>query len=641
MSSRTSSRTLSRPPACASSVRASLALVLVAALTVLSLPSATASSPSALPGPIPSAVRAEGWADDALTPDDGGVLFGASVSDDGFGSTAAALTAFERRIGRKLDVHRWYSLWDQDLTGGPVAQDVARGRTPVLSISTKRASGTAVTWAEVASGSQDARIRALAGQVRALEAPLFLTFQHEPEYAGYGTPAEYRAAWRRFVDVFRAEGVSNVVWTWILAPTPFAANPSTATADELYPGDDVVDWVGLDAYNWFGCRGSDGPQQWRSMADSAARARAFAVAHGKRLMLAEYGSVEDPADPTRKAAWLTAAMDTFLGWPEVGAVLYFDHDGSCPWWVDSSQQSLAAFTAAGERSGARTRTSAWLDPSATFGAAPLAVTFSGARSYAARLPAGQGIASWRLDFGDGTAAATGTGQLPQAWGHTYAAGEYDARLTVTTTSGGAATDTVRITAAAAPTTKMEAKNVTTTTADLYAYADLQGYAGTVRFEWGTTTSYGNVGAPIAVPAVSYVKTVSQPISDLRQGTTYDLRVTSTSPAGTTVTTGSFQTAGPPTSSRRWTSSSTTTSTTFNAQVHPHRLATSAWIEWGTTTSPGRRTATASVPALTYEKTVSSGVITGLTPGATYYYRVVAQNSAGTYRSPVQSTTLSR
>lgn len=577
-SSRTSSRMSSRAPSTSgalarrvSSVRAWLALVLAAALTALSVPSATATSAGARPAGVPSGIRAEGWADDALSPD-GGVLFGASVSDDGFGSTAAALTAFERRLGRKLDVHRWYSLWDQDLTGGPVAQDVARGRTPVLSISTKRASGTAITWAEVASGSQDSRIRALAGQVRALEAPLFLTFQHEPEYAGYGTPAEYRAAWRRFVDVFRAEGVSNVVWTWILAPTPFATNPSTATADELYPGDDVVDWVGLDAYNWFGCRGSAGPQQWRSMADSAARARAFAIAHGKRLMLAEHGSVEDPADPARKAAWLTAAMDTFLSWPEVGAVLYFHHDGSCPWWVDSSQPSLAAFTAAGERSGARTRSSAWLDPSTTFGAAPLAVTFSGARSYAAGLPAGQG---------------------------------------------------------------------STTTADLYAYADLHGYAGTVRFEWGTTTSYGNAGAPIAVPAVSYVKTVSQPVSGLRPGTTYYLRATSTSPAGTTVTTASFQTAGPPTSSRQWTSSSTTTSTTVNAQVHPHRLATSAWIEWGTTTSLGRRTATVSLPALTYEKTVSSGALTGLTPGTTYYYRVVAQNSAGTYRSPVQSKTLSR
>lgn len=609
----------------------SLRVVLVLAVTAVLTGISSSSTPAA---------AADGWADDALTPEHG-VLFGASVSDDGYPSTAAALTAFERRIGRKLDAHRWYSLWDQDLTAGPVAQDVARGRTPVLSISTKRDSGPAVTWADVAAGAQDARIRALAAQVRALQAPLFLTFQHEPEYAGYGTPAEYRAAWRRFVEVFRAEGVTNVVWTWIVAPTPFATSPTTATAEELYPGDDVVDWVGLDAYNWFGCRGSDGPQQWRSMADSAARARAFAVAHGKRLMLAEYGSVEDPADPTRKAAWLTSAMDTFLSWPEVGAVLYFHHDGSCPWWVDSTRESVAAFTAAGERAGARTRSSAWLDASTTFGAAPLAVSFSGARSYAAGLPAGHGIASWRLDPGDGSPAASGTGQPPQAWAHTFAAGAHDVRLTVTTTAGDTATDTVRVTAAAAPTTKVEVRNVTTTTADLYAYADLHGYAGSVRFEWGTTTSYGTGGPALAVPAVSYVKTVSQPVTGLRQGTTYYVRATSTSPAGTTVTTTSFQTAGPPTSSKQWTSGSTTTSTTFNAQVHPHRLATSAWIEWGTTTGLGRRTATVSLPGLTYEKTVSSGAITGLTPGATYYYRVVAQNSAGTYRSPVLSKTLPR
>ncbi|MCV2393574.1 PKD domain-containing protein [Actinotalea sp. M2MS4P-6] len=597
----------------------------------------TGAARTTVPSAVTAAAADNAWAVDALTPDQG-VLVGASVSRQGFATTSDAVDAFEQSIGRKLDLQRWYALWDQDLTTSPVAEAVRRGRTPVLSISTKRVSGSALGWADVASGSQDARIREIAAQVASFDVPIFLTFSHEPDYTVRGTPAEFRAAWRRFVQVFAEQQVTNVVWTWIVAPTPFAPNPSTASADELWPGDDVVDWVGVDAYNWAGCRGSSGPQSWRSLADGAAGARDFARAHGKPLMLAEYGSVEDAEQPGRKATWLTEAMDTALAWPELKAVLYFHHDGSCPWWVDSSTSALSAFKGAAAQPGAHTRTTALLTADHTSGAGSLAVTFNGELSAGVGGTAGGAVGSWTLEFGDGR-SYTSTGHLPHAWVHTYGAGEYTATLTVRGTDGSTAEDRRTITVADLPDTRIEVKDVTTSTAELYAYADLHGVPGTVRFEWGTTPNYGNWGDVLDVPAVSYEKTVSQHASGLRTGTVYYVRATTRSAAGTTVTTGTFETAGPPTISRQYTASSTSTGTTFKGQVHPHRLATTAWVEWGTTPQLGRRSPVTELPGVTYEKTVSSGRIDGLTPRGTYYYRVVATNSAGTVYGPIQSKTL--
>ena len=568
-----------------------------------------------------------------------GVLFGASVARGTYPLTEDAVTAYEQRLGRRLDAHRWYSRWDEPMPPNPVRTSVDEGRTPVLSIEPRLRDGTRLSWASIARGDHDARIRTQAAAIGGLGVPLFLTFHHEPEFAAtHGTPTEFRAAWRHYVEVFRAAGVRNVVWTWVVTPTVFYAAPATATADQLYPGDDVVDWLGLDAYNWYGCT-TGVPTAWRTMAQIAAPFREFGRAHGKPLMLAEWGSAEDPADPSRKASWLRDSMTTLTGWPEMKAVLYFDHHGSCPWWSDSTTASLTAFRDIAALPGAHGRTTAWLRPTTVLGAAPLSVGFDGSSSTGAGAATGAGIATWSFEAGDGSAARSGVGRPPATLGHTYAAGTYQALLRVTDSAGRSATDTVTITSAKPPTIDAAARAITADSADLTAWANLDNLTGTVRFEWGTTTSYGST-ATVAVPAVPYTKTVVQRVTGLRAGTTYHLRVTATSAAGSAVRTRTFSTAGAPTTSATWTKATTTTTTVLAALVHPRQLATTVWFEWGTTAALGSRTAAVAVAALGYEKTVEVP-LTGLSPGVTYHLRVVAQNAMGTVSGPVRTVTTSR
>ncbi len=74
----------------------------------------------------------------------------------------------------------------------------------------------------------------------------------------------------------------------------------------------------------------------------------------------------------------------------------------------------------------------------------------------------------------------------------------------------------------------------------------------------------------------------------------------------------------------------TTTATATGTVNPNGRATSWFFEFGTSTSYGRQTATRSAGSGTSNVQVS-GPLTGLTPGTTYHYRLVASNADGTTR----------
>ena len=64
------------------------------------------------------------------------------------------------------------------------------------------------------------------------------------------TPAEYIAMWRHVHAVFTSNGVgpSHVQWIWCVNNKD--SDSLTYPAEQYYPGDDYVNWVGIDGYNW-------------------------------------------------------------------------------------------------------------------------------------------------------------------------------------------------------------------------------------------------------------------------------------------------------------------------------------------------------------------------------------------------------
>lgn len=192
--------------------------------------------------------------------------------------------------------------------------------------------------------------------------------------------------------------------------------------------------------------------------------------------------------------------------------------------------------------------------------------------------------------------------------------------------GALMTATVTVSSAGEPTVSTEAAtSVSEHEATLNGTVNANGHSTTYRFEYGTTTGYGN---KIAGPSpVEGSEAVSAPIGGLAAGTTYHFRLVATNEKGTTDGPDeTFTTQGPPSATTGEAKPVGETEATLKGTVNPDGKPTKYYFEWGT--SEGYDQVTSEVPAGEghFAQAVSS-TITGLAPGQTYHYRVVAKNGS--------------
>lgn len=151
------------------------------------------------------------------------------------------------------------------------------------------------------------------------------------------------------------------------------------------------------------------------------------------------------------------------------------------------------------------------------------------------------------------------------------------------------------------------------------------------FVWGTNSTYGNTNAPIFISETNGTAFVA--ISNLLTGLTpqvgYQFKVIATNQLGTTVggAAGFSPPGGKPFISVTSIGGLTTNSATLSAQVYPNFLPTTAWFEWGSSTTYGNTNFIGDIGSGTSLVLVTS-VLSNLPPGMTNHFRAVATNSFG-------------
>jgi len=285
------------------------------------------------------------------------ILWGAAAG--GFTATPRdqALKDWEAKTGRTASIFHTYHVGDELF---PTADEIAMASDPtrprLLFTNWKVAAGT--TWAAVAAGKQDARIDRLAAYLKAnYTGKFFMAVHHEPENdvnptAGSGmTAKDYANMYRHTVQRLRADGATNVVF--VMAYMSYEKWFNQSWWGDLYPGDDVIDWVGVDAYLTAGPTAfhngpfSDLMDRTTSTSFPGFYSWATTKHPTKPVMLAEWGVYENTAgDLTVKPAHFNTVLPDLAKYPALKAMLYFDApsvQSGLDSRVDSSPAALAAF----------------------------------------------------------------------------------------------------------------------------------------------------------------------------------------------------------------------------------------------------------------------------------------------------------
>jgi Glycosyl hydrolase family 26 len=288
-----------------------------------------------------------------------GVLWGVAPGAHTESRGASALAQFERKTGRHQAIFHAYHGGVRQLF--PTPQEIAIAREPgkkrILFLNWKPES---TSWANIAKGDRrtDAYLDRLAAHInRNFHEKFFFAVHHEGEndvrpQAGSGyTARDYAAMYRHVINRLRARGVDNMVS--VLVHMAYVKHAQQSWFNQMYPGDAVVDWIGLDTYaysdpgyghsNFAGIlnRRIDGKGGWPGFYTWATTRHA-----GKPLMIAEWGVWSSKRNTQYKADFYRELGNELRRFPRIKAMVQFEtphnqkgQDSS----VDSTPQALRAY----------------------------------------------------------------------------------------------------------------------------------------------------------------------------------------------------------------------------------------------------------------------------------------------------------
>ncbi len=193
-------------------------------------------------------------------------------------------------------------------------------------------------FAAVTSGAHDATFQRIAHtlvQTGHSDAWVRLGWEHNLRDWPWGTTADnvdaFRAAWRHAATVLKQEAPGLKLEFGIACGAPLAGDTDRmASLTRGYPGDDLVDIVGCDTYDWFHTTATS-DSSWQSFLRPGPGAGLgdvvdFARAHGKAAAVGEWGLAATHARGSGDNPFVIAKMyDYFAANADViAAECYFD-----------------------------------------------------------------------------------------------------------------------------------------------------------------------------------------------------------------------------------------------------------------------------------------------------------------------------
>lgn len=270
------------------------------------------------------------------TPEPGHLYHGvlpAGTTEPDSDISAATLDAYEHTVGRSVAYVYFSDDWFKS-RAFPVKTSAwvrKRGAIPFIRLMMRSqrqplVTDPSFTLDRIIAGEFDGDLAAWADAARKFGSALVVEYGTEvngdwnPWSAPYNGgldvgPAKFKEAYRHIVALMRKRGATNITWALHYNGENFPQDPRNVPAS-YYPGDDVVDWVGISAY---GSERStdDRCPAFRSLVEDMLP-QLHAATPTKPLFIFEFGITNN--NPRCAAApWVRAAFADLLSgrWPDV------------------------------------------------------------------------------------------------------------------------------------------------------------------------------------------------------------------------------------------------------------------------------------------------------------------------------------
>ncbi len=282
------------------------------------------------------------------------------IALDGYPITPERLVQARQEIGASADLVVFFMAWPEH---GYLHAIFPRetlnaihdhGAIPCLTwepMYFKDGDENAISARAVLSGEYDAYITDFAQQAARWNKPLIIRFAHEMNLSRYhwggaakdygpDSPGLYREMFRHVVHRFRENGAHNVLWAF----SPNAESVPREAWNNIaayYPGGDVVDYVGIDGYNWGTTQNIEQHgwnSRWLAFEEifRAAYSELRALDASKPLFIFETASVSAGGNQSQ---WLVDALETSRDWG-VDGMVWFHADKENDWRLQADSARL-------------------------------------------------------------------------------------------------------------------------------------------------------------------------------------------------------------------------------------------------------------------------------------------------------------
>ena len=261
--------------------------------------------------------------------------------------TKENIQAFQALQGRNVDLVSLFALFDINTWNWV---------EPFAETARENGSTLVVTWMpngynarRINEGEADSFIRHFAKSVKEYGHEIWLRPLHEANGDWYdwgvgkqgagNTDENVAEAFRHIVRIFREESVGNVKWVWTTNSSNVGEN---TTFTGTYPGDDFVDYISIDGYNWGDKKCWS---RWKSFSEVFRKSYNALAGIDKPIFIAETSCTESGGN---KAEWIADMFKVLpVEFPRIFAIMWFNQSKSfeADWALDTSSAAVDAWKA--------------------------------------------------------------------------------------------------------------------------------------------------------------------------------------------------------------------------------------------------------------------------------------------------------